>query len=207
MILQTGAARVTLATAGALAAALWITACQPAQQPQQKTQSDPQSSTTQTPDASMVERGKYLVTVAACGECHTPLKPGSNWERDESRLLSGHPQGTKLAATKLTTSGLASAVDETGTAFFGPWGVAFAANLTPDEETGIGIWDEQMFINAMRTGKHWGQGREIAQIMPWRHYAQMSDEDLKAIFAYLKSLPPIKNEVPELIPPPGAKTE
>lgn len=64
-----------------------------------------------------------------------------------------------------------------------------------------------MFINAIRSGKHWGQGRPIVPIMPWRYYAQMSDEDLKAIFAYLKSLPPIKNEVPELIPPPGAKSE
>ncbi len=199
---------MTLATAGALAAVLWITACQSAQQPQQKTQSDIQSSTIQTANANLVERGKYLVTVAACDECHTPLKMGANGpERDKSRRLSGHPQGTKTSAPKFGAKGWAMAIDETGTAFFGPWGIAFAANLTPDEETGVGIWDEQMFINAIRTGKHWGQGREIAPIMPWRHYAQMSDEDLKAIFAYLKSLPPIKNEVPELIPPPGAKTE
>ncbi|NSW79395.1 MAG: c-type cytochrome [Chthonomonadetes bacterium] len=195
-----------LATAGALAAALWITACQPAQQPQQQAQTDTQSSA-QT-ETNLVERGKYLVTVAACDECHTPFKTGANGpERDMSRRLSGHPQGTKLSTPKFGAKGWAVAIDETGTAFFGPWGIAFAANLTPDEETGIGIWDEQMFINAIRTGKHWGQGRPIAPIMPWHNYAQMTDEDLKAIFAYLKSLPPIKNEVPELIPPPGTKTE
>ncbi|MER3474246.1 MAG: diheme cytochrome c-553 [Armatimonadota bacterium] len=206
MTFHQGAKRLALATLGMVATAWWISACQPAQQTQQKTQTNP--NTASQTSANLVERGKYLVTVAACEECHTPLKPGTQGpERDESRRLSGHPQNAKLSPPKFSVSGWSGAISETGTAFYGPWGIAFAANLTPDDETGIGIWDEEMFINAIRSGKHWGQGRPIAPIMPWHYYAQMSDDDLKAIFAYLKSLPPIKNEVPELIPPPGAKAQ
>lgn len=193
------------ATLVATVAVVWITACQ---SPHQSQPIQKEETTSAQTSANLVERGKYLVAVAACEECHTPIKPGStSMERDESRRLSGHPQGAQLTFSKTSASGWTMAISETGTAFLGPWGVAFAANLTPDEETGIGIWDEEMFINAIRSGKHWGQGRPIVPIMPWRYYAQMSDEDLKAIFAYLKSLPPIKNEVPELIPPPGAKSE
>lgn len=197
---------LTLATLGAAATVTWLISCQPAQQPEQKAQQG--TETTAAPTADLVERGKYLVTVAACEECHTPIKPGAaGLERDESRRLSGHPQSETVEAPKAASTAWRYAVSKTGTAFYGPWGVAFAANLTPDDETGIGIWDEQMFINAMRSGKQWGQGRELAPIMPWQYYAQMTDDDLKAIFAYLKSLPPIKNEVPKLIPPPGAKAE
>lgn len=191
-----------LATAGTMCATLWITGCQSAQPPKE-TQA---SSGTQTQaTANLVERGKYLVTVGGCDDCHTPFKMGPNGpEKDMSRRLSGH-----RASEKVTPPSLGQvwnvAISASGTAFAGPWGVAFAANLTPDDETGIGVWDEQMFINTIRSGKHWGQGRPIAPIMPWHNYAQMSDEDLKAVFAFLKSLPPIKNEVPELIPPAGAK--
>lgn len=192
-----------LATAATMCATLWITGCQSAKPPKE-TQA---SGSTQTQSSNLVERGKYLVTVGGCDDCHTPFKMGPNGpEKDRSRRLSGHP-----ASEKVTPPSLGQvwnvAISATGTAFAGPWGVAFAANLTPDEETGIGIWDEQMFINAIRSGKHWGQGRPIAPIMPWHNYAQMSDDDLKAVLAFLKSLPPVKNEVPELIPPAGAKTQ
>ena len=92
------------------------------------------------------------------------------------------------------------------TAWSGPWGISYAANLTPDEETGTGAWDEAMFVSAIRSGQHLGGGRPILPPMPWENYRGMTDEDLKAVFAYLKSLPPIKNQVPEpvLNPPPGA---
>lgn len=83
------------------------------------------------------------------------------------------------------------------TATIGPWGASFAANLTPDIETGIGGWQPEMFINALRTGKHLGAGRPILPPMPWQTIGTLSDEDLRAIFAYLKSLPPIKNKVQE----------
>ena len=62
-----------------------------------------------------------------------------------------------------------------------------------DEQTGIGLWTEDIFVAAIRTGKHMGAGREILPPMPWNYYLNASDEDLKAIFWYLKSLPPIKN--------------
>jgi mono/diheme cytochrome c family protein len=168
-------------------------------------ENQPASSATQTqqgtaPDAATIERGKYLVTVAGCGQCHTPQKIGPNGpEPDETRLFAGHPQEEKVTLPAAAPAGWAILASRTNTAFYGPWGVVFAANLTPDEETGLGIWDEEMFIRAMRTGKQWGQGRDIIRIMPWHNYAQMTDDDLKAIFAYLKSLPPIKNEVPQMI--------
>lgn len=72
----------------------------------------------------------------------------------------------------------------TGTAFAGPWGVSFTANLTPDRNTGLGIWTEEMFIKTLRTGKHWGVSRDILPPMPWFNYGEMSDEDLKAVFRY-----------------------
>ena len=87
------------------------------------------------------------------------------------------------------------------TAFVGPWGVSFASNLTPDKQTGIGLWTENVFIQTMRTGKHMGKGRPILPPMPWFNLAKATDEDLKAMFAFFKSLPPIKNAVPQPIPP------
>ena len=86
------------------------------------------------------------------------------------------------------------------TAAVGPWGASFSANLTPDPETGTGTWQPEMFINAMRTGRHLGAGRPIMPPMPWEAIGKLSDEDLKSIFAYLKTIPPIKNKVPDPIP-------
>jgi len=152
-----------------------------------------------------VERGKYLVNVGGCNDCHTPKVLSERGPRlDTANLLSGHPQGMNLPAPPQLPPGpwLAS-TDWTMTAWAGPWGISYAANLTPDEETGTGAWDEAMFIKALRTGQHLGAGRPILPPMPWENYAQMSDDDLKAIFAYLKSLPPVKNKVPEPVPPPA----
>jgi hypothetical protein len=87
------------------------------------------------------------------------------------------------------------------TAAVGPWGISFAMNLTPDDQTGIGLWTEEIFVNAMRTGKHMGAGRPILPPMPWFNLAEADTEDLRAIYAYLRSLPPIKNQVPSAIPP------
>ena len=89
----------------------------------------------------------------------------------------------------------------TNTAYVGPWGISYAANLTPDENTGLGIWTEEMFVAAIRTGKHMGQSRPIMPPMPWPAYRHMTDEDLRAIFAYLRTVPPIVNHVPEYQPP------
>ena len=155
-----------------------------------------------------VERGRYLVTVGGCNDCHTPKLQGAGGLRlDTAHMLSGHPQDMNLPAPPQLPPGpwLAS-TDWTMTAWSGPWGISYAANLTPDEETGTGAWDEAMFINALRRGQHLGAGRPILPPMPWENYAQMSDDDLKAIFAYLKSLPPVKNRVPEPVSPPVAQT-
>lgn len=150
-----------------------------------------------------VERGRYLVTVTACADCHTPMKMGpSGPEPDQSRHLSGHPQEAELGGPPSMDKGWMSAGSATNTAFFGPWGISYAANLTPDENTGLGIWTEEMFVNALRTGRHMGQSRTIQPPMPWPAYSQMSEQDLKAIYAYLRTLPPLSNRVPDYQAPP-----
>ncbi len=151
---------------------------------------------------AMIDRGAYLVSIAACSDCHTPFKMGERGpEPDMSRYLSGHPQDLKvkpLDPPELPWIGYLSA---TNTAFAGPWGITFSANLTPDRQTGLGIWTEEMFINAIRQGKHMGIARPIMPPMPWAEYAKMTDSDLRAVFAYLQSIKPITNEVPEYRPP------
>jgi hypothetical protein len=113
------------------------------------------------------------------------------------RMLSGHPEQMKLPPAPKAQGPWVWSGAATNTAFAGPWGVTYAANLTPDKNTGLGIWDEQMFVQAMRTGKHWGQGRAIQPPMPWPALAKMTDEDLKSVFAYLRSVPAVHNYVPE----------
>lgn len=87
----------------------------------------------------------------------------------------------------------------TNTAFAGPWGVSYASNLTPEANTGLGIWTEDLFVKALRTGKHWGQARPILPPRPWQNYARMTADDLKAIYAYLRTIPPVVNSVPESV--------
>lgn len=154
---------------------------------------------------AQIERGEYLVNLGGCNDCHSPkvLTPRGP-EPDPSRLLSGHPAGTRLSEMPKDSLG----PDKWGglfsndlTAWFGPWGVSFASNLTPDTRTGLGSWTEETFIKTIRTGKHLGVGRDILPPMPWPNYAKLSDDDLKAIFAYLKTLKPIENAVPLPIPP------
>ena len=91
----------------------------------------------------------------------------------------------------------------TMTSWAGPWGVSFTRNLTPDKETGLGDWTEQNFVETIRTGRRMGKGRELLPPMPVQAFKNMTDEDLKSIFAYLKTIPTIKNKVPEPLPPPG----
>jgi hypothetical protein len=122
-----------------------------------------------------------------------------------TRMLSGHPQDMVVTEAPQPAGGpwVVSAF-ATNTAWAGPWGVSFTANLTPDENTGIGIWSEELFIKTLRTGKHWGQSRQILPPMPWFNYGKMSDEDLKAIYLYLRTIPPVHNRVPEPLPPAAA---
>ena len=148
---------------------------------------------------SMVERGAYLVEIAGCNDCHTPKKfTPEGPVPDKSLLLSGHPSHTTLPELDPTKIGPGNWIrmNDQLTAFVGPWGLSYAANLTPDEQTGIGLWTEENFIQALRTGKHMGVGRSILPPMPWFNLVSAKETDLKAIFAYLKSIKPIKNMVP-----------
>jgi mono/diheme cytochrome c family protein len=151
-----------------------------------------------------VARGKYLVTVSGCNDCHTPWRLGpAGPEPDLSRMLSGHPEQLKMPSPPALPEGpWAFVAAGTMTAWSGPWGVSYAANLTPDAETGIGRWTEKDFVDAMRTGRHMGKGRPILPPMPWPNVARMTDQDLKAVFAFLHSIPAIGNRVPE--PQPAA---
>jgi hypothetical protein len=152
-----------------------------------------------------VERGKYLVTIGGCHDCHTPWVPQADGKPgpDMSRALSGHPHDFPIATpAELTSDRFAVAIAPTNTAYSGPWGVSFAANLTPHELTGTGIWTFEIFKNTIRNGRHWGVGRPILPPMPWFNYREMTDEDLYAVYSYLRTVKPIHNEVPAPLPPP-----
>lgn len=160
------------------------------------------------PGGDKVQRGRYLVDTGGCGDCHTPLKMGPKGpEPDLSRLLSGHPEALKLPpAPKLPSGPWQVVVSASNTAWSGPWGVTFTANLTPDAGTGIGAWNARQFADTMRLGKHLGVGREILPPMPIPAYRNFNDADLDAIFAYLQSIPAVKNRVPAPLPPAAGAT-
>lgn len=156
-----------------------------------------------------IARGRYLVNSIGCDDCHTPKKMGPNGpELDLSRRLSGHPEaiGEVPPAPPAAGPWIASTTGDL-TAWSGPWGVSYAFNLTPDENTGIGSWSEETFVGAIRTGRHMGVSRPILPPMPWTVYRNLSDEDLKAIYAYLRTIPAMKNRVPEpaIVEPPDAE--
>lgn len=162
--------------------------------------------TAQSDDAAkkaMVERGRALVKFGDCNVCHTPWTMTPNGPRpDSTKYLSGHPAGMVAPAPKLDMPWLAAA-NVTFTAWSGPWGISYGANLTPDS-SGLGVWTEDMFIQAIRTWKHWGVSRPIMPPMPVESIGTLPDEDLKAIFAYLQTIPPIHNVVPDYEPPAEA---
>jgi hypothetical protein len=173
--------------------------------PAGSTQAQPQPAGQSAVAARRIERGKYLVTIMTCNDCHTPFKMGPKGpEPDMSRMLSGHPEQMKMPPPPKPVGPWMGAYAATNTAFAGPWGISYTSNLTPDQNTGLGIWTEDMFVKAMRTGKHMATAREIQPPMPWQWIGKATDEDLKAIFAYLRSIPPIVNHVPEYEPPSGA---
>ena len=158
----------------------------------------------QKASADLVARGKALVMHGMCHDCHTPKTFGPEGPvPDMTRALSGSPADMKLPP--LDKRALQPGYWVLGTpdltAWVGPWGISYAANLTPDEQTGSGLWTEEVFIKAMRTGKHLGEGRPILPPMPWQFVGDMSDADLKAVFSYIRSLPPIKNVVPQPVAP------
>jgi mono/diheme cytochrome c family protein len=157
-------------------------------------------------NGELIVRGKYLVTVVGCGDCHSPkLLTPKGPVPDATRLLSGHPASQPVMPIDKNTLKPGNWVLFTPdlTMGVGPWGISYAANLTPDTATGIGAWTEDVFVKTLRTGKHLGQegGRAILPPMPWQDFTNFTDDDLKAIFAYLKALPPISNKVPAPVSP------
>lgn len=153
---------------------------------------------------NQVKWGGHIVTIAGCNDCHTPKKMTLHGpDLDSSLLLSGHPAQMPppdINRKEIETKGLS--VTNTLTAWVGPWGISYASNLTSDA-TGIGNWTESSFLIALRQGKYKGveSGRSLLPPMPWAMYQHMSDDELKAIFAFLKSTKPIKNVVPQVQPP------
>ena len=89
----------------------------------------------------------------------------------------------------------------TNTAYAGPWGISYTANLTPDAETGLGKWTLRNFVDTIRSGRHLGRGREVLPPMPVQVYKNWTDADFEAVYAYLRTVPPIRNAVPEPTPP------
>ena len=151
--------------------------------------------------------GEHLVLIAACHDCHTPKKMGERGpEIDWDRALMGHPADAPapdVDRKAMESKGLVVTNDLTS--WVGPWGVSFTANITSDP-TGIGNWQEENFMTAIRHGKLKGieSGRPLLPPMPWEMYKNFSDDELKTIFAYLKSTKPINNVVPNPIPPASA---
>ena len=150
--------------------------------------------------ADRVARGKYIVNTAGCNDCHTPWKMGEKGpEPDLTRFLSGHPEKLRMPKVDLPPGHWMGAPYMTE--FQGPWGKTYAMNLTPDVNTGIGIWTEDMFIRAIREGRHMGQSRPIMPPMPWTVYRNLTDEDLKSVYAFLRTIPAVHNRVHEYEPP------
>ena len=149
--------------------------------------------------AARVLRGEYLVNTIGCDDCHSPKRMGPNGPEIIPELrLSGFPHNGQLPPidTSEVKKGWALLSPDL-TSAVGAWGASFAGNITSDG-SGIGNWKEENFIRALREGKYKGiaNGRSLLPPMPWFAYKNMSDEDLKSIFAYLKTTRPVSNVVP-----------
>jgi hypothetical protein len=146
-----------------------------------------------------VKRGEYLVSIIGCDDCHSPKRMGPMGPEIIPELrLSGYPSSRPIqkADSQVVKQGWALFGPDL-TSAVGPWGMSFSGNLTSDE-TGIGNWTEENFLRAIRKGKYKGleNSRPLLPPMPWFSYKNMSDEDLKSIFAYLKTVKPVENVVP-----------
>ena len=152
----------------------------------------------------MIERGHYLVEFGSCHDCHSPkVYTDMGPIPDTTRLLSGHPANEMLPVgdVKMVQPGMWVMTEKNFTAWVGPWGISYAANLTPDTETGLGVVTEEMFIKTLREGKLKGMMRPLLPPMPWQVYGMKTDQDIKAIYAYLRTIKPIHNVVPQPVPP------
>ena len=144
--------------------------------------------------AGSAARGAQLVMLGGCNDCHTPKV--QNGAPDMTRMLSGHPQNAPLAPDVI---GGVSA-NMLLTAWRGPWGVSLSRNLTPDRETGIGSWTLADFKKTIRTGVN-PKGEVLMPPMPIGELQNLPDQDLNAIYAYLRTIKPILNVVGRTAPP------
>lgn len=146
-----------------------------------------------------VQRGSYLVNAMGCDDCHSPKRMGAHGPEIIPELrLSGFPHDGKLPPVDTSEVGKGwTMLSPDLTSAVGVWGASFAANLTGDA-TGLGNWTEEQFLTAIRKGKFKGMenGRDLLPPMPWFMYKNLSDEDLKSIFAYLRTIKPVENVVP-----------
>lgn len=184
-----------------LCAAVLMTACGSSDKPDQVATQQPAAVET---EAAKIERGRYLVGIMGCNDCHSPKLMGPKGPYlDPERILSGFPAGRPLPPVPANADGWAlMAMDLT--AAVGLWGTTFAANITSDD-SGIGTWTEEQFERAMRHGLYKGMegSRQLLPPMPWQNFVDIKKEDLSAVFAYLKSTKPVENVVPAPIPPGG----
>lgn len=183
-----------------------LTSCTSKEEPAQTETTEPVAVADKMSHEDHVNRGAYLVEIMSCHDCHTPkIMTDQGPAPDPNRLLSGHPADEKLVAvTDKKVLQNYALFNMSLTAAIGPWGTSFSANLTPDE-TGLGNWTIDQFEKAIREGKSKGMDgtRMLLPPMPWQNLRNISDDDLAAIWAYLQSIPPIKNTVPAPIPPAG----
>lgn len=144
----------------------------------------------QPASASQIARGRYLVSIIGCTDCHTPHD--EQGQPMEGRFLTGHPTGATLPQwdPSMMEKGVLVAIAPTFTAFAGPFGVSIAPNLTPDRETGIGKLSADELVKSWRTGMHWELDRPVLPPMPVQVYKNMTEQDIRAIHAYLMTLPP-----------------
>jgi mono/diheme cytochrome c family protein len=159
---------LALPAAGTLVLAIALASC--SSNSKTTTSTDSTSTAALSPEAK-IARGKYLVTIAGCNDCHTP---GALYGApDMSRMLSGSELG-----------------------WTGPWGTSYPANLTPDPTTGIGNYTEDDIVAAIQTG-HKKSGAAILPPMPWPIYANFTRDDAYSVAAYIRSIPPVVHAVPK----------
>jgi len=152
-----------------------------------------------------VELGMALVEEWKCSYCHTPeiAGPEGTLIPDPDRLFSGHPEDEEIPPIPdmvITSPEYLEFLDNLDTTVWATDNrIVFTANLTPDDETGIGTWTEDTFIATIRSGQHQGVGKRIKYPMPWQELAELDDQELAAVYAYLRTVKPVSNKVPESI--------
>lgn len=157
----------------------------------------------EAPEEDMLTRGEYLVNAIGCDDCHTPKNFGPKGpEPDMANRFAGHlaDRPTGPIDTAALSKGWALFGPEL-TVAVGPWGVSYAANISSDS-TGIGAWTLEQFTKSLREGKYKGldNSRPLLPPMPWYNFAKLKDNDIEAIFTYLKASKPVKNVVPAYKP-------